>query len=174
MNFQYVLRHYKSGIQCGFLAHPSFVQEEELCAITGPLSIAAAERDDIFPVTKRHESEDILKRTKQAFQINLFSGVEHGFAIRSDPRIKTQQFARTQAFLQALAWFGNHLVDTNWVAAKMLVVYGAGVTRPWPSLYDESNGKQFERAKGMLLRLIYWRCSSPIIRQVGRMSRLAV
>uniref|UniRef100_A0A8H7NBN5 Ankyrin n=1 Tax=Bionectria ochroleuca TaxID=29856 RepID=A0A8H7NBN5_BIOOC len=66
------------------------------------------------------------------------------------------------------------LWSANWVAAKMLVVHGADVNRPWPSLYDECNGEQFERAKGMLLRLMHWRCSSPIVRQIGRMSRLAI
>ncbi|KAH7148449.1 dienelactone hydrolase [Dactylonectria macrodidyma] len=108
---KYVVRHYKDGIECGFIAHPSFVEAEELAAITGPLSIAAAETDDIFPTEKRHESEKILIGTKQDYQINLFSGVEHGFSVRGDPNVKVQRFAKEQAFRQAVAWFDNHLVD---------------------------------------------------------------
>lgn len=30
------------GIDVGFMAHPSFVEEDEIKALTGPLSIAAA------------------------------------------------------------------------------------------------------------------------------------
>ncbi|KAH6873932.1 dienelactone hydrolase [Thelonectria olida] len=110
---KFVIRHYKDGIECGFVAHPSFVEAEELSAITGPLSIAAAETDDIFPAEKRHESEKILTETKQDFQITLFSGVEHGFAVRGDPNVKVQRFAKEQAFRQAVAWFDNHLVDKS-------------------------------------------------------------
>ncbi|KAH7310667.1 dienelactone hydrolase [Stachybotrys elegans] len=107
---KYVVRHFKSGIDCGFLAHPSFVTQEELEAITGPLSIAAAETDSIFPAEKRHESEVILQKMKLPYQISLFSGVEHGFAVRGKETEKQEKFAKEQAFLQAAAWFDNYLV----------------------------------------------------------------
>ncbi len=42
---KYVIRHYKDGITAGFVAHPSFVEEEELAAFRAPLSIAAAQTD---------------------------------------------------------------------------------------------------------------------------------
>ncbi|KAG6009735.1 hypothetical protein E4U21_001483 [Claviceps maximensis] len=106
---KYVVRHYKDGIDAGFVAHPSFIEEDELAAITGPLSIAAAETDDIFPVDKRHRSEEILKTTKLPYQINLFSGVKHGFAVRGNLENKTEKFAKEQAFAQAISWFDNHL-----------------------------------------------------------------
>ncbi|KAF4595681.1 dienelactone hydrolase [Ophiocordyceps camponoti-floridani] len=108
---KYVVRHYKNGIECGFAAHPSFVEEAELAAIGGPLSIAAAETDHIFPADKRHQSEQILAKTKQPFQINLYSGVEHGFAVRGEVGVRVQRFAREQALRQAVAWFDEFLVD---------------------------------------------------------------
>ncbi|CAM1506155.1 Fc.00g057960.m01.CDS01 [Cosmosporella sp. VM-42] len=108
---KYVVRHYKDGISCGFIAHPSFIESDELAAISGPLSIAAAETDDIFPTEKRHESEEILRKTGQAYQINLFSGVAHGFAVRGDPKLEGERFAKEQAFSQAVAWFERHLCN---------------------------------------------------------------
>ena len=104
-----MVRHYKNGIKAGFVAHPSFVDEEELAAINGPLSIAAAEVDGIFPAEKRHKSEEILVQTKVPFQINLYSGTEHGFAVKGDPAVKSQKFAKEKAFLQAVEWFEEHL-----------------------------------------------------------------
>ena len=104
------MRHFKSGIDVGYLAHPSFVEEEELEAITGPLSIAAAETDSIFPADKRHKSEEILKKTAQPYQINLYSGVVHGFAVRGDPSNKVERFAKEQAFYQAVHWFNEYLL----------------------------------------------------------------
>ena len=98
---KYVCRYLKPGkLDAGYTAHPSFVDADELAGITGPLSIAAAgesldavregnwflyfaraladflfaETDGIFPAEKRHESEAILPKTKQPYQMNLFSG----------------------------------------------------------------------------------------------------
>ena len=107
---QYVVRHYKDGIKAGYLAHPSFVTEDELAAITGPLAISAAETDAIFPAEKRHQSEEILKATGQPYQVTLYSGVEHGFAVRGDETKKIERFAKEQAFLQAVTWFNEWLL----------------------------------------------------------------
>jgi len=111
---KYVVRYMNGkggkGINAGFVAHPSFVDEDELEAMTGPLSIAAAETDSIFPAEKRHKSEEILIAGKKTYQINLFSKVEHGFAVRCDLSDKVQKFAKEQAFLQAVAWFDEHLL----------------------------------------------------------------
>ncbi|KAF5001138.1 hypothetical protein FGRMN_1249 [Fusarium graminum] len=106
---KYVVRNYKEGISVGYVAHPSFVEEDELRAIGGPLSIAAAQTDSIFPAKLRHRSEEILIETGKPFQINLFSGVEHGFAVRGDANNRTVQFAKEQAFYQAVQWFDEHL-----------------------------------------------------------------
>ncbi|GKU11533.1 dienelactone hydrolase [Fusarium langsethiae] len=106
---KHLIRHFKSGIDVGFIAHPSFVESEELASITGPLSVAAAELDDLFTVEKRHESESILSKSKQDFQINLFSGVHHGFAVKGDMSDERQLFAKEQAFGQAAAWFDRFI-----------------------------------------------------------------
>ncbi|KNG83966.1 dienelactone hydrolase family protein [Aspergillus nomiae NRRL 13137] len=107
---KYVCRHMKEGkIDVGFNAHPSFVTHEELGAITGPLSIAASEIDTIFTTQLRHESEETLKKTGQHWQINLFSGVSHGFAVRADLSNKHFKFAKEQAFCQAVNWFRQYL-----------------------------------------------------------------
>lgn len=94
---KYVVRHLlpASGkIDVGYVAHPSFVDAEELEAIDGPLSIAAAETDTIFPTPKRHESEEILAKGKHPYQISLYSGVEHGFSVRGDVKQKQVKYAK--------------------------------------------------------------------------------
>lgn len=106
---QYVVRHQGKGIDVGYLAHPSFVDEDEFSAITVPLSIAAAEIDTMFTAELRHKSEDILKVCGHPYQISLFSGVIHGFAVRADLSKCVERFAKEQAFHQAVAWFDEHL-----------------------------------------------------------------
>lgn len=96
-------------IDVGYSAHPSFVQEDELQAIKGPYAISAAETDSIFTVELRHRSEEILKEVAQPYQINLYQGVEHGFAVRGDLKNRRVQYAKESAFLQAVQWFEEYL-----------------------------------------------------------------
>jgi len=107
---KYVCRHFENGISVGYVAHPSFVEEDELRGFKGPFAISAAETDAIFPAEKRHRSEEILKEGGQPYQINLFSGVVHGFAVRCDTTKRPEKFAKEQAFLQAVSWFDEHLL----------------------------------------------------------------
>jgi hypothetical protein len=68
-----------------------------------------SEIDDIFPRELRHETEQRLALGKKVYQINLFSGVAHGFAVRGDLSIAANRWSKEQALLQALAWFEYHL-----------------------------------------------------------------
>lgn len=99
----------KQGIDVGYIAHPSFVEEKELQNIQGPLSISAAEIDTVFTSELRHKSETILGKTGFPWQINLFSGVKHGFAVRGDMDDPKQRHAKEQAFSQAVSWLGTYL-----------------------------------------------------------------
>jgi len=104
---KYVARFLKEGkLDAGYTAHPSFMMPDELKGIQGPLSIAAAETDHIFPAEKRHETEQILKDDlKVPYQVTLYSDVEHGFAVRADISKKAVKYAKEQAFYQAVQWF---------------------------------------------------------------------
>ncbi|KAI1211142.1 dienelactone hydrolase [Annulohypoxylon truncatum] len=107
---KYVCRHFKNGIEVGFVAHPSFVEEDELEGFKGPLSIAAAETDAIFPAEKRHKSEEILAKKGDPYQIYLYSQVVHGFSVRCDTSKKIERFAMERAFEQAVVWFDTWLI----------------------------------------------------------------
>ncbi|KAI1638941.1 dienelactone hydrolase [Biscogniauxia mediterranea] len=107
---KYVCRYLKPGkLDVGFTAHPTMVDAAELRGIQGPLSIAAAVKDQVFTTAKRHESEEILGQVDVPYQINIFSDVEHGFAVRCDLSQSRQKFAKEQAFTQAIAWFKQYL-----------------------------------------------------------------
>ncbi|GMM29921.1 protein [Martiniozyma asiatica (nom. inval.)] len=99
------------GVDCGAFAHPSFVADDELKAITKPLLISAAETDSIFPRELRFKSEEILAKTGIRYQIDLFSGVEHGFAVRSDRSDPVVKYAAAKALSDQIHWF--NLFDTT-------------------------------------------------------------
>lgn len=69
----------------------------------------STETDSIFTTQLRHESEDTLIKAGQPWNINLFSGVSHGFAVRGDLSVPRQKWAKQQAFCQAIAWFNEYL-----------------------------------------------------------------
>ena len=107
---KYVVRHLVPGrVDVGFTAHPSHVDESELKGILGPLAIAAAVNDKIFPAEKRHVSEAILQETGLPYQVNLYSGVSHGFGVRGDPTSREVRFAMKSAFFQAVEWFDEYV-----------------------------------------------------------------
>ncbi|KAJ9609090.1 hypothetical protein H2200_006861 [Cladophialophora chaetospira] len=109
---KYVVRHLRAGqgaIDAAYVAHPTQVEKNELEAITGAIAIAAAEDDTQFPPEKRYESEEILKSIGVPYQLNLYSGVSHGFAVRGDPKIRAHLYAKENAFIQAVQWFKEHL-----------------------------------------------------------------
>nr|OQO31772.1 hypothetical protein B0A51_00674 [Rachicladosporium sp. CCFEE 5018] len=99
------------GVDVGYTAHPSFVDEAEVKGITGPLSIAAAGmlQGNGAQTEKRRQTEDILKEMKVPYQMSLYSDVEHGFAVRADLSKKSVKFAKEAAFLQAVQWFDEFL-----------------------------------------------------------------
>ncbi|KAJ5525415.1 hypothetical protein N7494_012065 [Penicillium frequentans] len=109
---KYVCRYLRPGqLDVGYIAHPTMLEGEELRGIQGPLSIVAAVRDFVFVTAKRHESEEILDKLEVPHQINLFSEVEHGFAVRCDLSKPRQKFAKEQAFNQAVAWFDHYFEE---------------------------------------------------------------
>ncbi|KAH6662648.1 Alpha/Beta hydrolase protein [Plectosphaerella plurivora] len=111
------------GADVGFAAHPSLLQDDEVLAIDGPASIAAAgkcmvpgdvegsgadlgvEIDSLFEPERRLAVEGLLGQTAQPFQINLYSGTQHGFGTRGNVSIPEQKFGKEEAFWQAVRWF---------------------------------------------------------------------
>ena len=104
---KYVVRNMKGpgSIDAGFVAHPSFVEEQEVENMVGPFSIAAAETDSIFPEERRYKTEEILKKKGQIYNISLYSGVSHGFAARGDMSKPVERWAKEEAFFQAVRFF---------------------------------------------------------------------
>jgi len=89
------------------VAHPSFVTIEEVKAVKRPLLISAAETDGIFTVDLRHQTEAELAKIGARYQIDLFSGVEHGFAVRGDITKQQVRYAKEKTLADQLVWFAQ-------------------------------------------------------------------
>jgi len=72
-----------SGIcAAGAFAHPAFLKESHFYNLERPLFLSCAEIDHTFPNEFRNRAVDIMQAEKKRFQVQLFQGVEHGFALR--------------------------------------------------------------------------------------------
>lgn len=94
-------------LNAGAIAHPSQLTEEALSAIAKPILISAAEQDTGFPTELRHKAEAILSENKVRFQIDLFLGVEHGFAVRGDITKAEVKYAKEKTLNDQVVWFGQ-------------------------------------------------------------------
>ncbi|KAL2209577.1 alpha/beta-hydrolase [Sarocladium strictum] len=95
------------GGDVAFAAHPSGLEDDEVLAITGPASVAAAEEDSITPAERRRQIEDLLLETEQPYQMALYSGTQHGFGVRANISDPEQKFGKETAFVQAVHWFNT-------------------------------------------------------------------
>ncbi|KAK4038068.1 dienelactone hydrolase family-domain-containing protein [Parachaetomium inaequale] len=93
------------GVDAGFAAHPSLLEDVEIAAITKPMSVAAAETDAMLLPARRSEIEAMLVNTAQPYQVNLYSGTSHGFGVRANVSDPEQKFGKETAFYQAVRWF---------------------------------------------------------------------
>ena len=92
---------------CCAVAHPSLVTIEEVAAISKdkPILISAAETDPIFPPELRAQTEAKLKEIGARYQVDLFSGVSHGFSVRGDITNPVVKYAKEKAFCDQVYWF---------------------------------------------------------------------
>ncbi|KAI1385910.1 alpha/beta-hydrolase [Hypoxylon trugodes] len=93
------------GASVGFAAHPSFLEDGEISAITGPASIAAADGDQMTPPERRTQVEALLLNTTHPYSYSLYGGVSHGFGVRANISDPKQKFGKEEAFFQAIRWF---------------------------------------------------------------------
>ncbi|CAH0003303.1 unnamed protein product [Clonostachys byssicola] len=93
------------GVDAGFAAHPSLLEDGEIEAITGPVSIAAAETDSMLTPERRAAIEALLQGTAQPYSVALYSGTNHGFGVRGNISNPEEKYGKEQAFYQAVSWF---------------------------------------------------------------------
>ncbi|KZO95259.1 alpha/beta-hydrolase [Calocera viscosa TUFC12733] len=94
----------------GALVHPAFVKEKDFQEMKqGAIFFSCAETDGTFPAELRHKAEEIVQANKLNYHFQLFSGVTHGFAIRGDPKIENQRWAKEQSAWGITGWFDRFL-----------------------------------------------------------------
>ncbi|KIW04476.1 uncharacterized protein PV09_04235 [Verruconis gallopava] len=95
----------------GAFAHPTALTEEQFKAITRPLMLSCAENDHAFPADKRRRAEDILKDEGKKYHVQLFQGVNHGFAVRCNLDDPYEKYVKEQSYRGIVEWFNFWLTQ---------------------------------------------------------------
>ncbi|KAI0640321.1 Alpha/Beta hydrolase protein [Trametes polyzona] len=107
----YVMVHVKTDwITAGAFAHPAFLNEDHFRNVKKPILLSCAEIDETFPVESRRRAEDILVEEKATYFIQVFSSVKHGFALRGNPDVSVEKWAKEESARGILDWF-NHFCE---------------------------------------------------------------
>ncbi|KAK5126504.1 hypothetical protein LTR08_004756 [Meristemomyces frigidus] len=108
----------KRLIDCGFIAHPSFLKvPEDIEKVVLPLSVAAAEHDHHQMKTEKanQTKETLVAKTAKTkddgieHEFVMYDGVPHGFAVRADENEKHEAAQGQKAEDQAVEWFSRWL-----------------------------------------------------------------
>ncbi|KAJ7328948.1 Alpha/Beta hydrolase protein [Mycena albidolilacea] len=94
-------------IVAGAFAHPGFLTEDHFKNLKRPLLMSCAESDFTFPTEFRRLAEDILVEKKAQYQIQVFSGVKHGFAVRGDLENSDGRWAKEESARGIIGWFAR-------------------------------------------------------------------
>ncbi|KAL0571421.1 hypothetical protein V5O48_010537 [Marasmius crinis-equi] len=92
-------------VSAGAFAHPAFLRESHFEKCAKPLFLSCAETDHTFPEASRHRAEAILKEGKRVYHFQLFSGIEHGFALRGNMDDVYERWAKEESASGIIRWF---------------------------------------------------------------------
>ncbi|KUJ08229.1 alpha/beta-hydrolase [Mollisia scopiformis] len=102
----YVCNELASGtVTAGAFAHPAFLKEHHFFNLKNPLLLSCAEVDHTFDTKSRRRAIDILQEIKVPYQLQLFSGVEHGFALRGNMENPYERHVKEQSMEGIVKWF---------------------------------------------------------------------
>jgi len=92
-------------VTAGAFAHPAFLKEHHFENLKKPLFLSCAETDHTFDTQSRRRAVDILSQGKKPYGLQVFSGVEHGFALRGDMKSPYERYVKEQSLSGIVKWF---------------------------------------------------------------------
>lgn len=89
----------------GAFAHPAFLKEHHFRNLQKPLFLSCAEVDHTFDTESRNKAVDIMIEGKKQYHLQLFSGVQHGFALRGNMDDRYERWVKEQSSKCIVDWF---------------------------------------------------------------------
>ncbi|KAH8892481.1 alpha/beta-hydrolase [Thozetella sp. PMI_491] len=93
------------GCDAGAFAHPAFLKDHHFSNLKKPLFLSCAEIDPTFGWESRRTALDILNKENKIYHVQLFQGVQHGFAVRCNLDNPYERWTREQSHAAITSWF---------------------------------------------------------------------
>lgn len=93
----------------GAFAHPAFLKEHHFENIKRPLFLSCADNDFTFTSEARVKGAQILREANKPYGLQVFSGLEHGFALRCDLSKPYERWAKEQSVKSIVEYFDLQL-----------------------------------------------------------------
>nr|OQO32221.1 hypothetical protein B0A51_00469 [Rachicladosporium sp. CCFEE 5018] len=137
----------KQLVDCGFIAHPSFLTYPgDIEKVVLPLSCAAAEHDQQMSAANAKSTEEVLvaktAKTKDQgveHEFVMYPGTHHGFAVRADEEDKEEAARGKEAEAQAVAWFSKCTLPIDDPGAELCSAHNGGPLDAQSSDHAESS-----------------------------------
>ncbi|PPR06547.1 hypothetical protein CVT26_000725 [Gymnopilus dilepis] len=96
-----------NDVEAAAFAHPSSLNEDHFKNLRSSLcySLVQASITLLPEAESRRRAEDILAEGKKSYLVQIFSGVNHGFATRGDPNIEHERWAKEESARSVIGWF---------------------------------------------------------------------
>ena len=94
-----------SGIcTAGAFAHPAFLKEHHFRNLRRPLFLSCADVDHTFDTESRNKAIGVMLEAKVEYHVQLFSGVQHGFAMRGNMEDKYERWVKEKSLSGIVEW----------------------------------------------------------------------
>ncbi|RCK64765.1 Protein AIM2 [Candida viswanathii] len=106
---KFVVQNLGNGglLDVGAVAHPSLLTVEEIDGISNPVLISTGEADAAFGPELRTQTIESLSKSGVRFQVDIFQGATHGYAVKGDLTNPVIKYAKEKTLLDQAYWFSQ-------------------------------------------------------------------
>lgn len=91
----------------GAVAHPSLLTVEDIDTIANPILISTGDNDAAFEPELRTKTIETLSKKDTRFQVDIFQGATHGYAVKGDISNSLIKYAKEKTLLDQAHWFSQ-------------------------------------------------------------------
>lgn len=91
--------------EVGAFPHPAFLKEHHFRQLEKPLFLSCSQIDHTFDAQSRQFALQKMDEDGKTYHLQLFSGVQHGFALRGDMNKPYERWVNEQSLECIVKWF---------------------------------------------------------------------
>lgn len=107
--FRLGAKEHKGLVDAISTAHPSYLTEEEISAVAVPVQICSPEHDWLYTEELKAFSNKIIPTLGIPYDYQFFPRLNHGFAVKGDPKEPEEREGMARAKNAAVIWFRQWL-----------------------------------------------------------------